>query len=73
MKQKGYKVIKIYLENETILYDIAVFGENSLIVDNIQSCEKIYEKVTADYKACIEKRYGKELSYNFINDTLIIM
>ena len=73
VKQRGYKVVKIYVEDEKLLYDIAVFGENSLIIENVQLCEKVYEKVTTEAKAQIEEKYGNELLHNFINDTLIIM
>ena len=72
MKQRGYKVIKIYVEDGKLLYDIAVFGNDSLIVENVQLCEKVYEKVTTEIKAQIEEEYGKELLHNFINDMLII-
>lgn len=72
MKQTGYKVVKIYVENEALLYDIAIFGHNSLIVDNIQLCEDLCKKVTIETKEQIEEKYGKELSHNFINDMLII-
>ena len=72
MKQTGYKVVKIYAENEAPLYDIAIFGHNSLIVDNIQLCEDLCKKVTIETKEQIEEKYGKELSHNFINDMLII-
>lgn len=72
MKQRGYKVIKIYVEDEKLLYDIAVFGNDSLIVENVQLCEKVYEKVTTETKVQIEEEYEKELMHNFINDMLII-
>ena len=73
MKQRGYKVIKIYVEDGKLLYDIAVFGDDSLIVENVQLCEKVYEKVTTETKEQIETDYGKELLHNFINDMLIIL
>ena len=72
MKQRGYKVVKIYVEDGKLLYDIAVFGNDSLIVENIQLCENVYEKVTTETKMQIEEEYGKELLHNFINDMLII-
>lgn len=72
MKQRGYKVVKIYVEDGKLLYDIAVFGENSLIIENVQLCERVYEKVTTEIKTQIEEEYGKELLHNFINDMLII-
>ena len=72
MKQRGYKVIEIYVEDGKLLYDIAVFGNDSLIVENIQLCENVYEKVTTETKTQIEEEYGKELLHNFINDMLII-
>ena len=72
LKQRGYKVIKIYVEDGKLLYDIAVFGNDSLIVENVQLCEKVYEKVTTGTKAQIEEEYGKELLHNFINDMLVI-
>ena len=73
VKQRGYKVVTIYVENGNLLYDIAVFGEDSLVVENVQLCEKIFEKVTTETKKQIEEKYGNELLHNFINDTLIIM
>lgn len=72
MKQKGYKVLKICVENGKVLYDIAVFGENSLVIEDFQLCENVYEKVTKEEKTQIEEEYGKELLHNFINDMLII-
>ena len=72
MKQRGYKVVKIYVEDGKLFYDIAVFGNDSLIVENIQLCENVYEKVTTETKMQIEEEYGKELLHNFINDMLII-
>lgn len=72
MKQRGYKVIKIYVEDGKLFYDIAVFGDDSLIVENVQLCEKVYEKITTETKTQIEADYGKELLHNFINDMLII-
>ena len=72
MKQRGYKIIKIYIEDGKLFYDIAVFGKDSLIVENVQLCENVYEKVTTETKTQIEADYGKELLHNFINDMLII-
>ena len=72
MKQRGYKVIKIYVEDGKVFYDIAVFGKDSLIVENVQMCEKVYKKVTTETKVQIEEEYERELPNNFINDMLII-
>lgn len=72
MKVKGYKIIKIYVEDGKLLYDIAVFGENSLVVENIQCCEKVFEKVGTKEKNEIAEKYGNELLHNFINDMLVI-
>lgn len=72
VKQRGYKVIKIYVEDGKLLYDIAVFGENSEVVENVQLCEKVHEKVTTETKTQVEEEYGKELLHNFVNDMLII-
>ena len=43
MKVNGYKVIRIYVEGTEALCDIAIFGENSLMVDDLQLCEKVLE------------------------------
>ncbi len=72
MKVRGYKVIKIYVEDGKLFYDVAVFGENSLIVENVQSCERIFEKVTTEEKNKIAVEYKNELLHNFINDALVI-
>lgn len=73
VKQKGYKIVKIYVEDGKLFYDIAVFGNDSLIIDNVQLCEKLYEKISSEKKKEIETEYEKELFHNYINDTLIIM
>ena len=62
MKQTGYKVVKIYVENEAPLYDIAIFGHNSLIVDNIQLCEDLCKKVTIETKEQIEETVNSYIS-----------
>ncbi len=72
-KAKGYKVVMIDVKDDTIYYDIAVFGENSRTVEDIQLCENFYKGVTGDKKAEIEALYGKELKHNFINDLIVFL
>lgn len=71
-KVKGYKILGIRISGDKVLCDVALFGEKSLVVDNIQVCESIEENITYERKQEIEKEYGKELAHNFLNDTLII-
>lgn len=72
-KAKGYKVVMIDVKDDTIYYDIAVFGEKSHIVEGVQLCENFYKSVTSDKKAEIEALYGKELQHNFINDLMVFL
>lgn len=71
-KVSGYKVIKIYAELSKVLCDVAVFGKNSLMVDNLQLCENLLKEIPYSNKEKIESQYGNELPHNFINDLLII-
>ena len=72
MKVNGYKVVKIYVEGTEALCDIAIFGENSLMVDNLQLCEKVLKKIPYKDRTEVGRQYGKELMLNFINDMLVI-
>lgn len=72
MKVNGYKVVKIYVEGTEALCDIAIFGENSLMVDDLQLCEKVLERIPYKDRAEVGSQYGKELMLNFINDMLVI-
>ena len=35
-KTRGWKVLKIRVKNDKVLFDIAIFGENSHVIDNFQ-------------------------------------
>ena len=72
MKVNGYKVIRIYVEGTEALCDIAIFGENSLMVDDLQLCEKVLERIPYKDRTEVGSQYGKELMLNFINDMLVI-
>ena len=71
-KIKGYKIIKIYVEESEVLCDIAIFGENSLIIDNCQLCEEVLERIPYKNSLEVGSQYGNELFHNFINDMLVI-
>lgn len=72
MKTKGYKIVKMYVEEQKVLCDIAVFGENSQIIDDCQLCEALVKRVPYTDREKIDNQYGNELQHNFINDMLII-
>lgn len=72
MKAKGYKVVRIYVEETEALCDIAIFGENSVMADNLQLCEKVLERIPYSNRAEVGSQYGNELILNFINDMLVI-
>lgn len=69
---KGWKTLKIRVRNNKVLFDIAIFGENSHMIDNFQLCEDVKENVTIDGKNQIEAEYGAELPHNFIQDMFVI-
>lgn len=71
-KIKGYKIVKMKFINNEIYYDIAIFGEKSLIDENFQMCEKFLKNVSYEQRQKIEEKYGKALMPNFVNDTLIL-
>ena len=71
-KTRGWKVLKIRVKNDKVLFDIAIFGENSHVIDNFQLCEEVKENVTIEGKNKIEAEYGAELPHNFIQDMFII-
>lgn len=71
-RARGWKVLKIRVKNHKVLFDIAIFGENSLVIDNYQLCEEVKENVTIDGKKKIEAEYGAELPHNFIQDMFIL-
>ncbi len=72
-KISGWKVLKIKMNNNEEFYDIALFGEKSLIVEGFQLCENIVENVPYEKKKEIKEIYGTELPLNFINDAIIIL
>ena len=71
-KTRGWKVLKIHFNNDEVLFDIAIFGENSLVIDNFQLCEEVKENVTIAGRDKIAAEYGAELPHNFIQDMFII-
>ena len=71
-KVRGWKVLNIRVRHDKVLFDIAIFGESSHVIDNYQLCEEIRKNVTIDDKKKIEAEYGIELPHNFINDIFII-
>ena len=70
---KGFKVLAIRVVGTEVYYDIAIFGENSMVVADMQCAEEIRENVSYEGKKAIEQEYGDELKHNFINDALIIL
>lgn len=71
-KTRGWKVLKIRVKNDKVLFDIAIFGENSHVIDNFQLCEEVKENVTIEGRDKIAAEYGAELPHNFIQDMFII-
>lgn len=72
-KVSGYKIIKWRVANGNVFYDIAIFGENSLVYENFQLCEAIMENVPFEEKEEIVKKYGEELPHNFIKEFVHIL
>lgn len=55
-----------------MLCDIAIFGQNSLMIDDCQLCEKLVERIPYKDREKVGSQCGKELLHNFINDMLVI-
>ena len=73
IKKTGYKIIKTYLENNNLLFDVAVFSDFSIVFKEIQCPEKIFYKINYEYMKRIRQKYKNELEYNFINELIIIL
>ena len=71
-KIKGYKIVNMTFINGEIYYDIAIFGEKSLICEYFQVCERFLTNVSYEQRQKIGEKYGKALAPNFVNDTLIM-
>jgi hypothetical protein len=66
-RQKGYKKLSSYIKNGKLFYNIAIFNNKSLIIDNVQIMQKIISNIPFENLS----KYGKELNNNFIDDRLI--
>lgn len=78
-KVNGFKVLKTYSIGEKLVSDLAIFGQNSIVLENwihytgddgfehymtVQICESIQKAVPYDNLA----KFGEWLNHNFINE-----
>lgn len=69
---KGWKTFRIYGKSDKLMCDIAIFGEKSIVVDDIQVAEEI-KSVSYEEKQMFFAASEEELPHNFINDLVVFL